>query len=125
MRLPEELKYTKEHEWLKVDGETAIIGITEHAQSELGDIIFIEFPNVDQKIEKNEPFGTIEAVKTVADLFAPVSGKVIEINETLEDNPEFVNSDPYVNGWIVKVSISDTSELEELMSADKYAELIR
>ena len=125
MSLPEDLKYTKEHEWLKVDGETAIIGITEHAQSELGDIIFIEFPNVDQKIEKNEPFGTIEAVKTVADLFAPVSGKVIEINETLEDNPEFVNSDPYVNGWIVKVSISDISELEELMSPDKYGELIR
>ena len=125
MSLPEDLKYTKEHEWLKVDGETAIIGITEHAQSELGDIIFIEFPNVDQKIEKNEPFGTIEAVKTVADLFAPVSGKVIEINETLEDNPEFVNSDPYVNGWIVKVSISDISEMEELMSADKYGELIR
>ena len=125
MSLPEDLKYTKEHEWLKVDGETAIIGITEHAQSELGDIIFIEFPNVDQKIEKNEPFGTIEAVKTVADLFAPVNGKVIEINETLEDNPEFVNSDPYVNGWIVKVSISDISEMEELMSADKYAELIK
>ena len=125
MSLPEDLKYTKEHEWLKVDGETAIIGITEHAQSELGDIIFIEFPNVDQKIEKNEPFGTIEAVKTVADLFAPVSGKVIEINETLEDNPEFVNSDPYVNGWIVKVSISDISEMEELMSADKYAELLK
>lgn len=125
MSLPQDLKYTKEHEWLKVDGETAIIGITEHAQSELGDIIFIEFPNMDQKIEKNEPFGTIEAVKTVADLFAPVSGKVIEINETLEDNPEFVNSDPYVNGWIVKVSISDTSELEELMSADKYGELIK
>tara|TARA_B100000929_G_scaffold125313_1_gene99276 strand:- start:176 stop:553 length:378 start_codon:yes stop_codon:yes gene_type:complete len=125
MSLPEDLKYTKEHEWLKVDGETAIIGITEHAQSELGDIIFIEFPNVDQKIEKNEPFGTIEAVKTVADLFAPVSGKVIEINETLEDNPEFVNSDPYVNGWIVKVSISDISEMEELMSADKYGELIK
>jgi len=125
MSLPEDLKYTKEHEWLKVDGETAIIGITEHAQSELGDIIFIEFPNVDQKIEKNEPFGTIEAVKTVADLFAPVSGKVIEINETLEDNPEFVNSDPYVNGWIVKVSISDISEMEELMSADKYEELIK
>ena len=125
MSLPEDLKYTKEHEWLKVDGETAIIGITEHAQSELGDIIFIEFPNVDQKIEKNEPFGTIEAVKTVADLFAPVSGKVIKINETLEDNPEFVNSDPYVNGWIVKVSISDISEMEELMSADKYEELIK
>ena len=125
MSLPQDLKYTKEHEWLKVNGETAIIGITEHAQSELGDIIFIEFPNVDQKIEKNEPFGTIEAVKTVADLFAPVSGKVIEINETLEDNPEFVNSDPYVNGWIVKVSISDISEMEELMSADKYAELIK
>ena len=125
MILPQDLIYTKEHEWLKVDGETAIIGITEHAQSELGDIIFIEFPNVDQKIEKNEPFGTIEAVKTVADLFAPVSGKVIEINETLEDNPEFVNSDPYVNGWIVKVSISDISEMEELMSADKYEELIK
>ena len=125
MILPQDLKYTKEHEWLKVDGETAIIGITEHAQSELGDIIFIEFPNIDQEIDKNEPFGTIEAVKTVADLFAPVSGKVIKINETLEDNPEFVNSDPYVNGWVVKVSISDTSELEELMSADKYAELIR
>ena len=125
MSLPQDLKYTKEHEWLKVDGETAIIGITEHAQSELGDIIFIEFPNMDQKIEKNEPFGTIEAVKTVADLFAPVSGKVIEINETLEDNPEFVNSDPYVNGWIVKVSISDISEMEELMSADKYGELIK
>ena len=125
MSLPQDLKYTKEHEWLKVDGETAIIGITEHAQSELGDIIFIEFPNIDQEIDKNEPFGTIEAVKTVADLYAPVSGKVIKINETLEDNPEFVNSDPYVNGWIVKVSISDTSELEELMSADKYEELIR
>ena len=125
MILPQDLKYTKEHEWLKVDGETAIIGITEHAQSELGDIIFIEFPNIDQEIDKNEPFGTIEAVKTVADLFAPVSGKVIEINETLEDNPEFVNSDPYVNGWIVKVSISDISEMEELMSADKYAELIK
>ena len=125
MSLPQDLKYTKEHEWLKVDGETAIIGITEHAQSELGDIIFIEFPNIDQEIDKNEPFGTIEAVKTVADLYAPVSGKVIKINETLEDNPEFVNSDPYVNGWIVKVSISDTSELEELMSADKYEGLIR
>ena len=125
MILPQDLKYTKEHEWLKVDGETAIIGITEHAQSELGDIIFIEFPNIDQEIDKNEPFGTIEAVKTVADLFAPVSGKVIEINETLEDNPEFVNSDPYVNGWIVKVSISDISEMEELMSADKYGELIK
>ena len=125
MSLPQDLIYTKEHEWLKVDGETAIIGITEHAQSELGDIIFIEFPNIDQEIDKNEPFGTIEAVKTVADLFAPVSGKVIKINETLEDNPEFVNSDPYVNGWIVKVSISDTSELEELMSADKYEGLIR
>ena len=125
MSLPQDLKYTKEHEWLKVNGETAIIGITEHAQSELGDIIFIEFPNIDQEIDKNEPFGTIEAVKTVADLFAPVSGKVIKINENLEDNPEFINSDPYVNGWIVKVSISDTSELKELMSADKYEELIR
>ena len=124
MSLPQDLKYTKEHEWVKVDGVTAIIGITDHAQSELGDIIFVEFPDIDQEIEKDEPFGTIEAVKTVADLFAPISGKVTEINEDLEDSPESVNSDPYGEGWIVKVSIDNAGELDELMTSEQYGDLI-
>jgi len=124
MSLPQDLKYTKEHEWVKVDGVTAIIGITDHAQSELGDIIFVEFPDIDQEIEKDEPFGTIEAVKTVADLFAPISGKVTEINEDLENSPESVNSDPYGEGWIVKVSIDNAGELDELMTPEQYGDLI-
>ena len=124
MSLPQDLKYTKEHEWVKVDGVTAIIGITDHAQSELGDIIFVEFPDIDQEIEKDEPFGTIEAVKTVADLFAPISGKVTAINEDLEDSPESVNSDPYGEGWIVKVSIDNAGELDELMTPEQYGDLI-
>tara|TARA_B100000686_G_C16568209_1_gene851475 strand:- start:558 stop:935 length:378 start_codon:yes stop_codon:yes gene_type:complete len=124
MSLPQDLKYTKEHEWVKVDGVTATIGITDHAQGELGDIIFVEFPDIDQEIEKDEPFGTIEAVKTVADLFAPISGTVTEINEDLEDSPESVNSDPYGEGWIVKVSIGDAGELDELMTSEQYGELI-
>ena len=124
MSLPQDLKYTKEHEWVKVDGVTAIIGITDHAQSELGDIIFVEFPDIDQEIKKDEPFGTIEAVKTVADLFAPISGKVTEINEDLEDSPESVNSDPYGEGWIVKVSIDNAGELDELMTPEQYGDLI-
>ena len=124
MSLPEGLKYTDEHEWVKVEGGTAIIGITDHAQGELGDIIFVEFPELDQEIQKDEPIGTIEAVKTVADLFAPISGTVIEINEALEGSPESVNSDPYGSGWIVKVSLADAGELDELMTADQYGELI-
>ena len=124
MSLPEGLKYTNEHEWVKVEGGTAIIGITDHAQGELGDIIFVEFPELDQEIQKDEPIGTIEAVKTVADLFAPISGTVIEINEALEGSPESVNSDPYGSGWIVKVSLADAGELDELMTADQYGELI-
>ena len=124
MSLPQDLKYTKEHEWVKVDGVTAIIGITDHAQGELGDIIFVEFPDIDQEIEKDEPFGTIEAVKTVADLFAPISGTVTEINEDLEDSPESVNSDPYGEGWIVKVSIDNAGELNELMTPEQYGDLI-
>jgi len=124
MSLPQDLKYTKEHEWVKVDGVTATIGITDHAQSELGDIIFVEFPDIDQEIEKDEPFGTIEAVKTVADLFAPISGKVTAINEDLEDSPESVNSDPYGEGWIVKVSIDNAGELDELMTPEQYGDLI-
>ena len=124
MSLPQDLKYTKEHEWVKVDGVTATIGITDHAQSELGDIIFVEFPDIDQEIEKDEPFGTIEAVKTVADLFAPISGKVTEINEDLENSPESVNSDPYGEGWIVKVSIDNAGELDELMTPEQYGDQI-
>ena len=124
MNLPQDLKYTKEHEWIKIDGDNVTIGITDHAQGELGDIIFIEFPDVDQNIEKDEPFGTIEAVKTVADLFAPISGTITEINESLEDSPETVNEDPFGKGWIVKISVSDTGELDELLTVNQYAELI-
>ena len=124
MSLPNELKYTEDHEWVKVDGDIATIGITDHAQSELGDIIFIEFPEVNNRIEKTEPFGTIEAVKTVADLFAPISGKILEINEALEDSPELVNSDAYGEGWVVKVSVDNPNELKELLSSENYEKLI-
>ena len=124
MGLPQNLKYTKEHEWVKIDGDLLIVGITDHAQSELGDIIFIEFPDLNQVISKDEPFGTIEAVKTVADLFAPVSGKIIEINQDLEDNPELVNSDPYGEGWIVKITDFDKSQLNALLDSNNYKEII-
>jgi|TARA_B100001079_G_scaffold222730_1_gene199053 glycine cleavage system H protein len=124
MDLPQNLKYTKEHEWVKIDGDLLIVGITDHAQSELGDIIFIEFPDLNQVISKDDPFGTIEAVKTVADLFAPVSGKIIEINQDLEDNPELVNSDPYGEGWIVKITDFDKSQLDALLDSNNYEEII-
>ena len=124
MDLPQDLKYTKEHEWVKIDGDLLIVGITDHAQSELGDIIFIEFPDLNQVISKDEPFGTIEAVKTVADLFAPVSGKIIEINQDIEDNPELVNSDPYGEGWIVKITDFDKSQLDTLLDSNNYKEII-
>ena len=124
MNIPQSLKYTKEHEWVREDSDTVTVGITDHAQGELGDIIFVEFPAIGQKIEKDEPCGTIEAVKTVADLFAPISGTVIEINETLDDSPESVNNDPYGDGWMVKVSVSEPGELDNLMSADQYQEMI-
>ncbi len=124
MKLPQDLKYTKEHEWIKIDGDMATIGITDHAQGELGDIIFVEFPDTDQEIELDEPFGTIEAVKTVADLFGPLTGRVVEINDILEDNPEKVNEDSYGDGWILKISISNPGELDVLLSADQYASLI-
>ena len=124
MDLPQNLKYTREHEWVKIDGDLLIVGITDHAQSELGDIIFIEFPDLNQVISKDEPFGTIEAVKTVADLFAPVSGKIIEINQDLEDNPELVNSDPYGEGWIVKITDFDKSQLDALLDSNNYEEII-
>ena len=124
MDLPQNLKYTKEHEWVKIDDDILMVGITDHAQSELGDIIFIEFPDLNQVISKDEPFGTIEAVKTVADLFAPVSGKIIEINQDLEDNPELVNSDPYGEGWIVKISDFDKSQLDALLDSNNYKGII-
>ena len=118
--IPKELKYTEDHEWVKVDGEIATVGITDHAQSELGDIIFIEFPEINDLFERMEPFGTIEAVKTVADLFAPLNGKIVEINEALEDSPELVNSDPYGKGWIVKVSVDKLDQLNDLLSSESY-----
>ena len=124
MNLPQNLKYTKEHEWVKIDGDLLIVGITDHAQSELGDIIFIEFPDLSQMISKDDSFGTIEAVKTVADLFAPVSGKIIEINQDLEDSPELVNSDPYGEGWIVKITDFDKSQLDALLDSNNYEEII-
>ena len=124
MNIPQSLKYTKEHEWVREDGDTVTVGITDHAQGELGDIIFVEFPEIGQKIQRDEPLGTIEAVKTVADLFAPISGTVTEINETLDDSPESVNQDPYGDGWMVKVSVSEAGELDNLMSAGQYQEMI-
>jgi len=123
--IPKELKYTEDHEWVKVDGEIATVGITDHAQSELGDIIFIEFPEINDLFERMEPFGTIEAVKTVADLFSPLNGKIIEINKELEDSPELVNSDPYGKGWIVKVSVDKLNQLNDLLSSKNYEKLIR
>ena len=124
MNSPENLKYTKDHEWLKIDGDIATIGITSFAQGELGDIVFIDVDTQGEELENEEVFGTIEAVKTVSDLFMPVSGEVIEFNEALEDTPELINSDPYGDGWIIKVSISDASELDELLSSDEYKNLI-
>ena len=124
MNLPNDLRYTKEHEWVRIDENILTVGITDHAQSELGDIIFIEFPELNQMISKDEPFGTIEAVKTVADLFGPVSGKVIELNEALEDNPDLVNSDCYGQGWIVKITCTDDSQLDDLLDSEKYKGMI-
>ena len=124
MNIPENLKYTKDHEWIKIDSDIATIGITSFAQSELGDIVFIDVDTEGEELEKEEVFGTIEAVKTVSDLFMPVSGEVTEFNQVLEDNPELINSDPYGDGWIIKVCISDISTLDELLSSDEYRNLI-
>lgn len=124
MNFPEDLKYTKDHEWVKQEGNVAIIGITDFAQKELGDIVFVEVETVGQEIGQGSVFGTIEAVKTVSDMFMPVTGEVMEMNESIEDNPELVNTDPYGEGWIVKTSINDESELNDLLSATEYKELI-
>jgi glycine cleavage system H protein len=124
MNIPENLKYTKDHEWIRVEGNVGYIGVTDYAQTELGDIVFIEIETVDETLEKEEVFGTIEAVKTVSDLFMPVSGKVAKVNSKLEDSPELVNSDPYGEGWMIQVSIANPAELNELLSAAQYKELI-
>lgn len=123
MNFPEDLKYTKEHEWVKVEGNVATIGITDFAQGELGDIVFVEVDTVDEDLDQEETFGTIEAVKTVSDLFMPVSGKVVEFNEGLEDEPESINNAPY-DAWIIKVEIADASQLEGLLDAAAYKELV-
>ncbi|MCA1744613.1 MAG: glycine cleavage system protein GcvH [Bacteroidales bacterium] len=124
MNLPESLKYTKDHEWVKIEGNIAIVGITEFAQSELGDIVFVEIDTEDEDLDKEEVFGTIEAVKTVSDLYMPVAGKIIEVNENLESQPELVNKEPYDGGWMVKIEIKDKAELDTLISADEYQALI-
>lgn len=124
MNFPDDLKYTKDHEWIKLEGDTATVGITDFAQNELGDIVYIEVNTVGETLEQEETFGTIEAVKTVSDLFMPLSGEVTEFNEELEGTPEVVNQDPYGKGWIAKIKISDTSEVDELMSAEQYKEMV-
>lgn len=124
MNIPSELKYTKDHEWVKVDGDIATVGITDFAQSELGDIVYVEVETLDETLDKEEVFGTVEAVKTVSDLFLPLSGEIVEFNEALEDEPEKVNTDPYGDGWMVKIKLSEPSEVEDLMSADDYKALI-
>ena len=124
MEFPSELKYTKEHEWVRIDGDVATIGITDFAQSELGDIVYVEVETLDETLEKDEVFGSVEAVKTVSDLFLPLSGEIIEFNEGLEDDPELVNTDPFGKGWMIKLKISDSSQIEDLMSAEDYKNLV-
>lgn len=123
MNFPAELKYTKDHEWIKVEGDIATIGITDFAQSELGDIVFVEIETEGEELDKEEVFGSVEAVKTVSDLFMPVSGEVIEMNTAIEETPEVVNSDPYGKGWMIKVKMSDTSELDDLLNVEAYKEV--
>ena len=124
MAVPSEFKYSKEHEWVKVEGNTATIGITEYAQGELGDIVFVELPDVDDEINEGDTFGSVESVKTVSELYAPVSGKIVETNDELEDSPEFVNESPYEKAWMVKVELNDESQLDELLSAEQYSDMI-
>lgn len=124
MSTPKDLKYSEEHEWVKTEGENARIGITHFAQSELGDIVFVELPQVGDDIKAGDPFGSVESVKTVSELYAPISGKVVEVNSELEDSPEFVNESPYENAWMIVVEPSDASEIDGLLTADQYEELI-
>lgn len=124
MNIPAELKYTKDHEWVKIEGNTAIVGITHFAQGELGDIVYVDIDTVDETVEQDEVFGSVEAVKTVSDLLMPLTGKVTEFNEALEDEPEKVNSDPYGDGWMIKISVADLSQIDSLLTPEQYKELI-
>lgn len=124
MNIPGNLKYTKDHEWVLIEGDVATVGITDFAQKELGDIVYVEVETLDQTLDKDEVFGTVEAVKTVSDLFLPLSGEIIEFNDELESNPEDVNADPYGKGWMVKIKIANAAEVEELLSSDAYRQLI-
>ena len=124
MEFPKELRYTKDHEWLRIEGDYAYVGITEFAQGELGDIVFVDVDTEGEVLEKEEVFGSIEAVKTVSDLFMPISGEVLEFNNKLEEEPELINSDPYGDAWIIKISVSDITELDFLLDADSYKELV-
>lgn len=124
MNIPSNLKYTKDHEWVKIEGDIATVGVTDFAQGELGDIVYVEVETVDESMEAEEIFGTVEAVKTVSDLFLPLSGEIIEFNKALEGTPEKVNSDPYGDGWMIKIKCSDLSQVDHLLSAEAYKELI-
>jgi len=125
MSLPKELRYSEEHEWVKVEGEKVRVGITDFAQHELGDIVFVELPEVGAEVKADEPFGSVESVKTVSELYAPVSGKVVEVNEDLSDSPEFVNESPYEKAWMIVIEPTDSSEVENLMTAEQYEEMIK
>ena len=124
MNLPSELKYTKEHEWVRIEGDTATVGITDYAQNELGEIVFVEVETVGETLNQDEVFGSVEAVKTVSELFMPITGEVLEYNEALNDAPELVNDDPYGDGWIIKIKVSNTKQIEKLLSAEAYAAAI-
>ena len=124
MNLPATLHYTKDHEWIRVEGDHAYVGITDHAQRELGDIVYVDIDTLDKEVQRHDVFGTVEAVKTVSDLFSPITGTVVEVNPKLADAPETVNSDPYGDGWMVKIAIADPSQLEDLLTAEAYGELV-
>jgi glycine cleavage system H protein len=125
MSIPKDLRYTEEHEWIKVEGESVRVGITDFAQHELGDIVFVELPEVGDEVTADEPFGSVESVKTVSELYAPITGKIVAINEDLNDNPEFVNESPYEKAWMIAIEPADSSEVEKLMTAEQYEELIK
>ncbi len=125
MNIPENLKYTKEHEWIQVKGDEALVGITDFAQRELGDIVYVDVDTEGEELDKDEVFGTVEAVKTVSDLFMPVAGEVLTINESLEDQPELINKDPYGKGWIIKIKIKDSESLKDLLTADEYKKMVK